>query len=138
MRVRAVDDIGRLLFGRTQQVLNARAETLVRGLVGLRSVLLELVETLVRLGGLGPRLLGFLLRRCERLLEPHQVSSDRIAVVAAHRDREGQVLVGHRFSSSLDLSHTTLAVRAYAYKATTGDPCALSPRLYADDSEEMT
>ena len=74
VRVRTVHDIGGLLLSGAQEVLNARAETLVRGLVGLGGVLLKFIKALIRLCGLGTRLLGFLLRGCERFLKPHQMS----------------------------------------------------------------
>ena len=106
VRVCAVHDVCRLLFGRPQQVFDARSESLVGGLFALVEGLFCVVECGARLGGFLACLLGSGVLLSDRVLKPLHVRGDRIAVVSSHRDGEREQIVGHRFSSSQGLSVT--------------------------------
>ena len=88
-------DVRGLLLRGAQQVLHPRAKPLVRGLLRLPKSLVGLLKRrgrdlrLVRARGRG------LLRGGDVGLEASNVSRDSVSIKATHRDREGEVLLGH-------------------------------------------
>src|SRR5690606_33922810 len=89
--VGARDDVGGLLFGGAQQLLDSRTQSLVRGLIRFAEVLLRFVESLPGLLSLSTRLLCRTLGFLCSILKPGDVSPDRFAVVSPHGDGKWEV-----------------------------------------------